>query len=349
MFVLVGFAGSVTITRLFLEWTGYPQLAVGEFHIAHVLWGGLLLFAAALLLLIWCGRRVASLSSLLTGIGFGLFIDEVGKFITQSNDYFYPLAAPIIYAFFLLTLAIYLRIRRAPIGHGRPALYAIVELLERGVDPGLNDEAYEDIRSQLRLAATTPDPAAARLAQYGLAFLQEELRQPGVAPQRPPAAWWAQTWSRVDRWLTQPRLKRALTAGFGLFALRGMASALAAFFFVIAVANPARWQQMGATSTPLSAAAPFSAIHLILVSITLVAEGLIGALFLAASGALATDRVRRGLTFGYWGLLFSLTAVRFLVFYFNQFDLLLTTLLQATLLLGVLHYRARHLGLSPVT
>jgi malate dehydrogenase (oxaloacetate-decarboxylating) len=42
------------------------------------------------------GRRTAHRS--------GLFVDEVGKFITQKNDYFLPLAAPIVYASLLLIL-----------------------------------------------------------------------------------------------------------------------------------------------------------------------------------------------------------------------------------------------------
>lgn len=49
--------------------------------------------------------------------------------------------------------------------------------------------------------------------------------------------------------------------------------------------------------------------------------------------------IRRGLQFGCWGLLLSLTAVRLLVFYFSQFDVILTTLIQFALLLGLLRYR----------
>jgi len=99
---LLSFAASVILIRLFLELTGYPQVGNSELHIAHVLWGGLLLFAASLLSLIFANRWVYKVSALLAGVGVGLFIDEVGKFITQSNNYFYPAAAPIIYAFFCL-------------------------------------------------------------------------------------------------------------------------------------------------------------------------------------------------------------------------------------------------------
>jgi hypothetical protein len=100
------FAFSVTGTRLFLELTGYPQIGGGEIHIAHVLWGGIFLFAASLMPLIWVNQWVLNLSAVFSGLGVGLFIDEVGKFITSTNDYFYPSAAPIVYAFFLLTVLV---------------------------------------------------------------------------------------------------------------------------------------------------------------------------------------------------------------------------------------------------
>ena len=109
---LVSFAATVILTRGFLALTGYPQLGNGELHIAHVLWGGLFLFAGGLLPLILANRWALNYSAIFSGIGVGLFIDEVGKFITQSNNYFYPPAAPIIYAFFLLTVLVYLQCRQ---------------------------------------------------------------------------------------------------------------------------------------------------------------------------------------------------------------------------------------------
>lgn len=112
--MLVAFAATVIGTRWFLALTGFPKLGGGDLHIAHALWGGLFLFAGALLPLIWPGRRLHLVAAALTGAGMGLFIDEVGKFITTRNDYFYPAAAPIIYATFLLSMLLLLGVRRLP-------------------------------------------------------------------------------------------------------------------------------------------------------------------------------------------------------------------------------------------
>ena len=104
LIVLVSCALTIALTRLFLVLTGYPQIGGSTFHLAHALWGGLALFLASTMALVVQNRGAAVIIALLTGIGFGLFVDEVGKFITQKNDYFFPLAAPIVYASLLLIL-----------------------------------------------------------------------------------------------------------------------------------------------------------------------------------------------------------------------------------------------------
>ena len=124
--LMASFGATVIIVRLLLELSGYPQIGDNTYHLAHLLWGGLLLFLGLLLLLLVSNRWVIWVVAVMGGAGVGLFIDEVGKFITQSNDYFFPLAFPIIYAFMLVCVWIYLRVRRhrpcaAPTrGCGRP-------------------------------------------------------------------------------------------------------------------------------------------------------------------------------------------------------------------------------------
>ncbi|HSV86871.1 MAG TPA: hypothetical protein VLH85_09870 [Levilinea sp.] len=148
---MLSFAASVGLTRLFIELTGYPQIATSNLHIAHVLWGGLLLFGGALLPLILANRWALRLSALMTGLGIGLFIDEVGKFITQTNDYFYPAAAPIIYVFFLLTVLLFVGVRRSREENMRSRLYGVLHDLEEVVDQDLSQEEFDRIHRRLEM------------------------------------------------------------------------------------------------------------------------------------------------------------------------------------------------------
>ena len=103
---LVAFAATVVFTRAFLQLTGFPQIGNSVLHVAHAMWGGLFLGIAVYLPLAYANRWAIELSALLGGIGIGLFIDEVGKFITQANDYFFPPALPLIYGIILLNVLI---------------------------------------------------------------------------------------------------------------------------------------------------------------------------------------------------------------------------------------------------
>ncbi len=91
-------AATVLITRTYLKLTGYPQVGGhSELHVAHVLWGGLLLGAAMSIMMVSVGSIAKFWASLIGGIGFGLFIDEIGKFLTKDVNYFFKPAAAIIY------------------------------------------------------------------------------------------------------------------------------------------------------------------------------------------------------------------------------------------------------------
>lgn len=96
-------AGVVTIfgIRGFLMLTGYPQIGNSSLHIAHVLFGGILLTVAFLLVSL-SERPNKLFAALVGGVGFGFFIDEIGKFVTQDNNYFYEPAIALMYITFLL-------------------------------------------------------------------------------------------------------------------------------------------------------------------------------------------------------------------------------------------------------
>src|SRR5262245_45800895 len=141
---------TVLVTRIYLELTGYPQIGDSTYHIAHVLWGGLLLFVAVTLPLSTANRYALWAAALVGGVGVGLFIDEVGKFITQSNDYFFPLAIPIIYSFILICVWLFYRIRRRKPRDARTLLYHALEDMKQVLDNDLDPFEHRELVSELR-------------------------------------------------------------------------------------------------------------------------------------------------------------------------------------------------------
>lgn len=93
---------SILTIRSYLFVTDFPKIGGGNLHIAHMLWGGLFMLIAIYLLLTYMGKWVGYTAAILGGIGFGTFIDELGKFITNDNNYFYQPTIALIYAIFIV-------------------------------------------------------------------------------------------------------------------------------------------------------------------------------------------------------------------------------------------------------
>lgn len=99
---LVSAVSSFLIIRFYLELTGYPQIGGGDLHIAHMLWGGFLMCIAVVMLLSFLTKPSSHIAAVIGGVGFGAFIDELGKFITKDNDYFYQPTIALIYVIFII-------------------------------------------------------------------------------------------------------------------------------------------------------------------------------------------------------------------------------------------------------
>jgi hypothetical protein len=325
LIILLSFAASVAATRLFLELTGYPQLGGGELHIAHVLWGGVLLFIASLLPLILSNRWAYTVGAVLAGTGVGLFIDEVGKFITQSNDYFYPAAAPIIYAFFLITVLLYLQIRRPPPRQIRTELYQVLDELQEVLDHDLDPQEHNRLRDRLQtIALEAKNIDHVRMASMLLEYLNSHDLY--LAPDLP--GFWRRCllgWQAIEcQYIRRMPLRAVLIGGLGGL---GVVS-------IIQIA-----QFAAARFTPEIRVASPAGSYWFMARLFL--EAIVALLLLSGAVLLTLRRIVSGLQISYYALLLSLTMVNLLVFYFDQFSTIVPASIQFGLLLCVIYYR-RH-------
>jgi hypothetical protein len=335
---LIWFAVTVITVRLALAATGYPRLGGSELHIAHVLWGGLFLFAAALCPLLLANRWALEASAVLAGIGVGLFIDEIGKFITQSNDYFFPPAAPIIYATFLLTLLLYLRVRNEPARTVRHDLYAALDGLPHVLDHDLDERSHAELRDRLSHARDhAQDRKLALLAGALLEVVESEYVE---LTHRPRARWerWADRLRTLEAsWLTLGRMRLLFAAVLLAMGAGAFAELLLLLWTAILPLDLER-----AVSIISGGADEPGGTRLFLLFSRFVLAGIVGGLLVLGAALLALRHVRAGIACGYFGLLLSLTTLKLLVFYFDQFGAVGGVVLDFAVLLGLVRYRRRY-------
>jgi hypothetical protein len=122
--------------RLFLKLTDYPQIGGQGLHISHMLWGGLLMFIALILLLTLLNNGVRRVATVIGGLGFGTFIDELGKFVTSDNNYFFQPTFTLIYLIFIM---IYLAMHFLERRHEFTEKEYIINSIELFKDAVIND------------------------------------------------------------------------------------------------------------------------------------------------------------------------------------------------------------------
>lgn len=145
---------SVFAVRLFLKLTNYPQLGGGDFHVAHILWGGFFMVAALIILMSFLSKSAANIAAVVGGIGFGMFIDEFGKFVTRDNDYFFQPTAAFIYIIFVLLYLISRVIPRYKAFSKREYLVNAIEMIK---ESAVNDfDVEEEKRAKFYLSKCDP-------------------------------------------------------------------------------------------------------------------------------------------------------------------------------------------------
>jgi hypothetical protein len=208
---LISAVGMILIIRLQLFLTNYPSLGGGKLHIAHLLWGGLLMMIALGMLFTLVGRRWRQPAAVLGGAGFGFFIDEVGKFVTSDNDYFFKTSAAIIYIVFvcLYFLARWTRERR-----GFTEEEYVAGALDLFTDAAVRDFNEREKRQALEmLEHAKGHPLAGPL--------RELIEHAPAGPELPPsrfARFAAAARGRYARWCGQRWFRRLVVGVMSAFA-----------------------------------------------------------------------------------------------------------------------------------
>jgi hypothetical protein len=216
---IVAAVASLLGIRWFLTLTAFPTVGGGGLHIAHMLWGGVLMLGALLLLLTYLDRPVQHVAAVTAGLGFGTFIDEIGKFVTADNDYFFRPAVALIYVVFV---ALFL-IARTLVGRRglteREALANALDLLENRLGEPLEDDDRARIEQLLDQAG-----GSSELVPMIRRYLD------GVPSRRDEEAWWEvlpRRFARLyDRIASDPRFSWVVTAAVILYAAGAAAGSL---------------------------------------------------------------------------------------------------------------------------
>ncbi len=337
---LAAFALTVIVLRGVLKLTGYAQIGTDTIHIAHVLWGGLALFAGALLLLIF----VESLGARCRGRPVRL---RGGPLHRRSREVRHAEQR-------LLHAGSRSHHLRAVPGHRarisasspppsrdvRGEMYRALEQMSGVLDREMSRHDLNVLHRRLVLLQTSSeDEAVCRLATAMLEFIDSQRAR--IVESQPSRTQLILTdvraWGR--RVFTRPRLRIFLVVAlvaFGIWAVLDMA--LLAF---LAVAPASR-----ATELLRSLVSPDELAALgdkIWFSVRAVLEGGVGVAMLCGGILMGLRREWRGSGIAIGGLIVALTAVDLLVFYQDQIKALIEIALQYVLLVAAFSYRRIYL------
>ena len=146
---LVSAVASIVLLRVILAIAGYPTFAPGGLHIAHMLWGGLGMLVGIVILLASLSPLSAPVAAVIGGIGFGVFIDELGKFVTSDNNYFFEPTIAIIYVIFIVLYLGVKGLTKDKHSSEETRLINALELMKSGVLGPLSSTDQQRIRELL--------------------------------------------------------------------------------------------------------------------------------------------------------------------------------------------------------
>ena len=317
---------TILIVRTELYLTNYPQLGGHGLHIAHLLWGGLLMVISLGIVLAFVVPAARQLAAVTGGIGFGLFIDEVGKFVTADNNYFFKPAAAIIYCVFMAAFVAVRQLERARVFTRREYLLNAMELVKDVPMRRMGEERRERAAGLLA-RADQADPLVPLLRE-----MLEDPRALHPAPRWPAARLSAWLRGRLLSAADRPGFQRVMIALIAVWVLALLVQLAGLTAFTTPSAEPGEVFRLGShiTNVPLSSDDRGFVRGALAVSTLL-------AVALALAGLLRFVQVRRAAAFGLLdrALLVSIFLIQVFAFAHSQFTAAIGLLADIGLFLAV--------------
>ena len=329
--------GAIIFIRVFLTLTGFPQLGGDGLHIAHMLWGGFFMLAALLLQLFFLNRQMRFATAVLGGIGFGTFIDELGKFITSDNNYFFQPTFMLIYVLFmLLFFVVKLGIERTPLSPREHAANAL-DWLMMSTYQALDSAQQHDLQTHID-QARWPEQTLQILRALAVGTKIEATARVGL---------YTRARNRLDtlfKRIANTRLfKIALIAIFSFQALTGLLLALLFALVISGLLASGAGNEIhisttlipGTLSTAADATWTLPDAASILVSVVQVVLTFIGVVRLPRD-------LYAGLRWFRWSLIIDILFGQPLEFYFNQLGAVTGLIFSLMLYYGVSYLITQH-------
>ena len=166
---------TLLVTRYFLQLLGWPTISFGAWHIAHANWGGMLMVIGMMLVLIFHGEKIRKTAAIVVGMGWGLFIDEVGKYITKNNNYWFQPAIIIIYISFIILYLVYRHLENNKPKDTKTLLYSAINKLEDAAENELDEnEKRETIKKLNKIIKKEKDENIKNLAKELKIFFEKQ-------------------------------------------------------------------------------------------------------------------------------------------------------------------------------
>jgi hypothetical protein len=305
---LVNAVASVLLTRAYLYLSDYPQIAAGNIHLAHAIFGGLFLSIAVILLLVFHGRHARQIAATAGGLGFGLFIDEVGKFITQDNNYFYRPASVIIYLVFVMLFFVYRYFDHYKPYKGKELMYEVIEQLENIAENSFSVKTAHSLQRAAEEITDAPEELYQKFAR-GLHHTLSILPEPTRRRQNPYLRRLTTSWKWLDDFTAERRpVFYFLLTVFIIYVARAFAETLT--FFLVVSRHQFDAARLGIDTR----------LEWVLIVAQVVSQFVAAVFMVRGFNFLVHRNRRKALEFFQHGLAINILVTHIFTFYFEQFS-----------------------------